>query len=52
MKYENPFWEPVFRDISPTLAWLYFHTTSGRIRYFLAGLIFWKLDWLERRAGV
>ena len=47
--YSNPAWEPVFADISPLLAKLYFRAKNGRVRYFIAGLIFRKLDWMEQR---
>lgn len=48
--YRNPAWEPAFADISPLLAKLYFQAKSGYVRYFIAGLIFRKLEWMEQRA--
>lgn len=49
MKYENPTWEPAFYCVSPVIAWMYFNTNNGRIRRFLAKLIFWKMGRIEMK---
>lgn len=49
-EYNNLTWEPYFHNISPTLAFLYFHSKNYHIRFFLAMMIFKKLSWLEKKA--
>lgn len=46
--YNNLFWEPTFREISPILAKLYFATNIGPVRRLIALVIFAKLGWMER----
>lgn len=47
--YNNKNWEPLFSNISPALAKLYFATNIGPIRRLIATIIFKKLSWIERR---
>ncbi len=46
-EYNNPYWEPVFCEISPILSKIYFKSKNAHVKKFVAFLIFKKLDFME-----
>lgn len=46
-RYKNATWEPYFKEIQPFLSKIYFFTSIGPVKRFVAKLIFKKLSWME-----